>query len=34
MGNLLLCLIVGAIVETYFGGAAANNRWNPIDWDF
>ncbi|HLP34927.1 MAG TPA: RHS repeat-associated core domain-containing protein, partial [Amoebophilaceae bacterium] len=30
---LLTCIVLG-IVGAYLGGAAANNRWNPVDWDF
>jgi RHS repeat-associated protein len=29
----LICLI-SAIAGAYLGGAAANNRWNPADWDW
>lgn len=30
---LIACLVTDAI-GFYLGGAAANNRWNPRDWDF
>ena len=25
---------IGALIGAYLGGAVANNRWNPADWDF
>ncbi|XP_046403921.1 uncharacterized protein LOC124169376 [Ischnura elegans] len=32
---LFLMLGIGlGILGSYLGGAAANNRWNPVDWDF
>lgn len=30
----LICMLVGALVGAYLGGANANNRWNPVDWDW
>uniref|UniRef100_A0A905HKW2 OTU domain-containing protein n=1 Tax=Lutzomyia longipalpis TaxID=7200 RepID=A0A905HKW2_LUTLO len=30
---LLTCLVLG-LIGAYLGGAAANNRWNPVDWDY
>ncbi|WP_375331275.1 RHS repeat-associated core domain-containing protein [Candidatus Tisiphia endosymbiont of Oplodontha viridula] len=35
-GELVLELIIitTAIIGAYLGGAAANNRWNPADWDW
>lgn len=31
---LLTISIVCAIVGGYLGGAAVNNRWNPVEWDY
>lgn len=31
---LIPLMITGASAGAYLGGAAANNRWNPADWDF
>lgn len=33
-GFLAVAAIAGLILGAYLGGAAANDRWNPIDWDF
>uniref|UniRef100_A0A336KYX1 CSON001661 protein n=1 Tax=Culicoides sonorensis TaxID=179676 RepID=A0A336KYX1_CULSO len=30
---LLTCAVLG-LIGMYAGGAAANNRWNPVEWDF
>lgn len=30
----IIAIAAGAIVGTYLGGAAVNNRWDPTDWDF
>ncbi|KAH1019071.1 hypothetical protein HUJ05_006735, partial [Dendroctonus ponderosae] len=30
----LIAGIIFAVAGAYLGGAASNNRWNPVDWDF
>lgn len=32
--EILIPLIIGAIAGAYMGGAAANNEFNPVDWDW